>query len=45
MDFASRHSGPLGIGLVSNVDHAGLALLIEMSKLVRHEEIISYADT
>jgi len=45
MNFPAGDGDPLCIGFVPHIHHAGAALLIEMGKLVWHEEIISYADT
>jgi segregation and condensation protein A len=44
VDLAARHSDPVCIGLLTDIHHAGAALLIEVRKLVRHAKIISYPD-
>jgi segregation and condensation protein A len=43
--FAARDRYPLGIRLVAYVHHTGATLFVEVSKLIWHGKIISYADT
>jgi segregation and condensation protein A len=45
MDLTPRDGDPLGIGLVTHIDHVRTTLFVEMRKFFWHEEIISYADS
>src|SRR5437867_8934159 len=44
MDFTARDGNPFCIGFVTYIHHTGAALFVEMSKLIRHAKIISYAE-